>query len=114
MMEIVIGPTIIIWRRQSGSAWGRFTMAGHAHGCEKGLCLCGRRAERYIEVSSGMPNQSKRVSKQKLRDSSFGASPPDDQHAGVAQLAEHQLPKLNVEGSNPFARSFLNLADRWR
>lgn len=26
-------------------------------------------------------------------------------HAGVAQLEEHQLPKLNVEGSSPFARS---------
>ena len=25
--------------------------------------------------------------------------------AGIAQLAERQLPKLNVEGSNPFARS---------
>ena len=24
--------------------------------------------------------------------------------AGVAQLVERQLPKLNVEGSNPFAR----------
>jgi len=31
-------------------------------------------------------------------------------YAGVAQLAEHQLPKLNVEGSSPFAR-FLN--DAW-
>jgi hypothetical protein len=25
--------------------------------------------------------------------------------AGVAQLVEHQLPKLRVEGSSPFARS---------
>ena len=24
--------------------------------------------------------------------------------AGIAQLVERQLPKLNVEGSNPFAR----------
>lgn len=28
--------------------------------------------------------------------------------AGVAQLVERQLPKLNVEGSNPFSRSKLN------
>ncbi len=26
--------------------------------------------------------------------------------AGVAQLAEHQLPKLRVAGSNPVSRSF--------
>jgi hypothetical protein len=25
--------------------------------------------------------------------------------AGVAQLVEHKLPKLGVEGSNPFSRS---------
>jgi hypothetical protein len=30
---------------------------------------------------------------------------PRDNSAGVAQLVERQLPKLNVEGSNPFARS---------
>ena len=29
----------------------------------------------------------------------------DSGHAGVAQSVEHQLPKLRVEGSNPFARS---------
>ena len=31
--------------------------------------------------------------------------------AGVAQLVERQLPKLNVEGSNPFARFG---GDGWR
>ena len=30
------------------------------------------------------------------------------QSAGVAQLAEHQLPKLRVAGSNPVSRSFEN------
>jgi hypothetical protein len=30
-----------------------------------------------------------------------------DQKAGVAQLVEHQLPKLRVAGSNPVSRSFL-------
>ncbi len=29
--------------------------------------------------------------------------------AGIAQLVEHQLPKLRVEGSNPFARSMWHL-----
>ena len=28
--------------------------------------------------------------------------------AGVAQLVERQLPKLNVDGSNPFTRFHLN------
>jgi hypothetical protein len=32
-------------------------------------------------------------------------------HAGVAQLVERQLPKLNVEGSNPFSRSTLPFAE---
>ena len=35
------------------------------------------------------------------------ASDPTAPHAGVAQLVERQLPKLNVEGSSPFARSIL-------
>ncbi len=30
-------------------------------------------------------------------------------HAGIAQLVERQLPKLNVEGSNPFARFLASL-----
>lgn len=29
--------------------------------------------------------------------------------AGVAQLVERQLPKLNVEGSNPFTRFLKNM-----
>ena len=32
--------------------------------------------------------------------------------AGIAQLVEHQLPKLRVEGSNPFARSIPSLPFR--
>jgi hypothetical protein len=32
-----------------------------------------------------------------------------NQLAGVAQLVERQLPKLNVEGSNPFTRFAVNL-----
>ena len=32
----------------------------------------------------------------------MGSMPPD---AGVAQLVEHELPKLGVAGSNPVARS---------
>ena len=34
-----------------------------------------------------------------------------DRYAGIAQLVERQLPKLNVEGSNPFARF---VGDGWR
>ena len=30
-------------------------------------------------------------------------------HAGVAQLVEFQLPKLNVAGSNPVSRSLIKL-----
>ena len=33
--------------------------------------------------------------------------------AGIAQLVERQLPKLNVEGSNPFARFGFG-GDGWR
>ena len=29
-------------------------------------------------------------------------------YAGVAQLVEHHLAKVDVEGSNPFARSIAN------
>ena len=29
----------------------------------------------------------------------------DERHAGIAQLVERQLPKLNVVGSSPIARS---------
>ena len=32
--------------------------------------------------------------------------------AGVAQLVEHHLAKVDVEGSNPFARSILFFKDR--
>ena len=33
-----------------------------------------------------------------------------DGHAGIAQLVERQLPKLNVVGSNPIARSAIPCA----
>ena len=33
--------------------------------------------------------------------------------AVVAQLVEHKLPKLGVEGSNPFRRSHLRPGFRW-
>ena len=34
-------------------------------------------------------------------------------HAVVAQLVEHELPKLGVEGSNPFRRSGRRVSFRW-
>ena len=35
-----------------------------------------------------------------------------DRNAGVAQLVERQLPKLNVDGSSPFTR-FEKICRRW-
>ena len=34
---------------------------------------------------------------------------PQNYYAGVAQLVEHQLPKLRVAGPNPVSRSFRDL-----
>ena len=36
---------------------------------------------------------------------------PDFRDASVAQLVEHHLAKVNVEGSNPFARSIFSFND---
>src|SRR4051812_23416539 len=41
--------------------------------------------------------------------STAGASPP---HAGVTQLAEYELSKLDVEGSTPFTRSEVKRSER--
>lgn len=45
------------------------------------------------------------ASKRPLTPPALAPTPPA--HAGVAQLVEHQLPKLRVAGSNPVARSMI-------
>ena len=37
----------------------------------------------------------------------------NDLLAGVAQLVEHHLAKVDVEGSNPFARSILSFSKQF-